>query len=62
MRFPTRFTKIASLAADQRGATAIEYALVASLISVAAIMSFNTLGGKVEKKYDSVDTALNGTI
>ena len=53
---------LARLTNNERGATAIEYALVASLISVAAIMSFNTLGGKVEKKYDSVDTALNGTI
>ena len=36
--------------------------MVASLISVAAIMSFNTLGGKVEKKYDAVDVALDGKL
>ena len=62
MRYLTGFTKIATILTDRRGVTAIEYALVASLISVAAIMSFNTLGGKVEKKYNSVDVALDGKL
>ena len=35
------------LIADSRGATAIEYALIASLISVAAIAGYHSLGGKV---------------
>ncbi|MEO8618685.1 MAG: Flp family type IVb pilin [Sphingomicrobium sp.] len=43
---------------DCRGASAIEYALIASLISVAAIVGFNTLGGKVSGKYDLVDNKL----
>ena len=46
----------------QRGATAIEYALIASLISVAAIVSFKTLGGTVENRYSTIDQALNGSI
>ena len=46
----------------QRGATAIEYALIASLISVAAIVSFKTLGGTVENRYSTIDQTLNGTI
>ena len=38
--------------ADSRGATAIEYALVASLISVAAIAGYHTLGEKVETSFN----------
>lgn len=38
--------------ANNRGATAIEYALVASLISVAAITGYHTLGKKVEGSYN----------
>ncbi len=41
-----------------RGATAIEYALVASLISVAAIMAFENLGSQVDNRYQQVDAAL----
>ena len=33
------------LRADQGGATAIEYGLIAALIAVACISGFNTLGG-----------------
>lgn len=43
---------------DRCGASAIEYALVASLISVAAIVSFNALGAKVGYKYNQVDNKL----
>ena len=32
---------------DESGATAIEYVLIASLISVAAIAAMGTVGGKV---------------
>ena len=51
-----------NLKSNQRGATAIEYALVASLISVAAIISFETLGGTVENRYSTTDQTLNGSI
>ncbi len=34
-------------AADESGATAIEYALLASLIAVAIITGATTLGGKI---------------
>jgi pilus assembly protein Flp/PilA len=37
---------------DRRGGTAIEYALVATLIAVAAIVAFKNLG-------TSIDTTLN---
>ena len=43
------------LIADARGATAIEYALVASLISVAAIAGFHSLGGKLQSSYAGIE-------
>ena len=46
----------------QRGATAIEYALNASLISVAALAGYQSLGSKVESGYSNVDKALDGAI
>ena len=49
----TRMTK------DQEGATAIEYALIASLISVAAIAGFHSLGGKVESSYADIEENLD---
>ena len=45
---------------DQRGVGAIEYVLVASLISVAAIAAFDELGGSVDDKFGTVETSLQG--
>ena len=47
---------------DNRGVGAIEYALIASLISVAAIAAFDNLGGEVRHKYEQVDTKLGNGI
>ena len=60
MRFPGEF--VGRLLNDRRGATAIEYALIASLISVAAIAAFENLGSTVENRYSTIDQTLNGTI
>ena len=46
------------LLSDKRGVGAIEYALVASLISIAALAGYQTLGNKMEKTYSSVDHAV----
>ena len=43
------------LIANSRGATAVEYALIASLISVAAIAGFYNLGGKVQGSYADIE-------
>lgn len=43
----------------QRGANAIEYALVASLISIAAIVGMNNLGSKIDTMYGNVSNHLN---
>lgn len=42
----------------QKGANAIEYALVASLIAVAAIAGMNNLGNKINVMYGNVSNKL----
>lgn len=46
------------LARDQRGATAIEYTLIASLIAVAAIASMRSVGGKVSNVLSNVSNVM----
>ena len=43
---------------NEKGATAIEYTLIASLIAVAAIASMRTVGGKVTNMLNNVANAL----
>ena len=58
MRILAKLFTNANLLNDRRGATAIEYALIASLISVAAIAGFENLGSQIDNRYQSVDAAL----
>ena len=46
------------LAMDERGATAIEYTLIASLIAVAAIASMRSVGGKVSNVLSNVSNVM----
>ena len=39
---------------DESGATAIEYGLIASLISIAAIAAFNSVGTKLKSTFNDV--------
>lgn len=50
---------LAKLRRDEKGATVIEYALIAALISVAAIAAFSFVGGSVNSVMTNVNTALN---
>ena len=43
---------------DEEGATAIEYGLIASLISVAAILAFTAVGTKLSATMDGVSGKL----
>ena len=43
---------------NERGATAIEYVLIASLISVAAITAMGTVGQKVSNVLSNVANAM----
>jgi len=49
------------LLGDSRGATAIEYALIASLIAVAAITAFKNLGRNVDNTFKNVDGAISSS-
>lgn len=43
---------------DQRGATAIEYALVVAGIATVVVVAVNLLGGTVSGQYSSVEAGL----
>ncbi len=44
---------------DEKGATAIEYGLIAALIAVAAIGTMRTLGTKLTNTFTNVSNNLN---
>ena len=56
-------TTIRELLKDERGATAIEYGLIAALVSVAAITALTAMGSSLDSMFTSVanklDTAAN---
>lgn len=52
-------TMIRKLMRDTRGAAAIEYALIASLISIAAISGFASVGGKVNSRFTTVQQTIS---
>lgn len=43
---------------DESGATAIEYGLIAALISVAIITGATTVGSTLNSKFDSIGTTV----
>ncbi|WP_010164107.1 MULTISPECIES: Flp family type IVb pilin [unclassified Sphingomonas] len=43
---------------NSKGATAIEYGLIAALIAVAAITAMSSLGGKLSNTFNNVSTKL----
>jgi pilus assembly protein Flp/PilA len=51
--------RLTLLKRDDRGATAIEYGLIAALIAVAAIGAMSTLGTKVSNTFSNVSSNLN---
>ncbi|MBB4065190.1 Flp family type IVb pilin [Gellertiella hungarica] len=50
-----------SFAADTRGATAIEYGLIAALIAVAIIPALLLFTDKFKETYDYLTTQMGGT-
>jgi pilus assembly protein Flp/PilA len=46
---------------NTKGATAIEYGLIAALIAVAAVSAMSTLGGKISTTFNNVSTNMNAT-
>ena len=56
---PITLSIFRTLRKNERGATAIEYVLIASLILVAAITAMTTVGGKVSNVLSNVANAMN---
>lgn len=44
---------------NSKGATAIEYGLIAALIAIAAVGAMGTIGTSLNTKFTSVSTALS---
>jgi pilus assembly protein Flp/PilA len=55
---PTMLSIFRQVMRNENGATAIEYVLIASLISVAAIAAMTTVGGKVSNVLSNVANAM----
>lgn len=51
-------TKVFALVRNDRGATAIEYGLIAALIAVAAITAMTSVGSKLGTTFNNVATSL----
>jgi len=49
---------IRRVAGDRKGATAIEYGLIAALIAVAAIAAMSALGTQLNKTFNNVTSAM----
>ena len=59
MRFTIGLPKaLLHLARDERGATAIEYALIAGLISIAAITAMSTMGNTLNDTFSNTNQLL----
>ncbi len=50
---------VSRFAADQSGATAIEYGLIAGLISVVIITALTTIGTRLNNKFNTIGTAIS---
>ena len=53
-KFVTRFLK------DESGATAIEYGLIAALISVVIVGAVGAIGTELNKTFETIKTELGG--
>ena len=52
------FKQLSRILRDERGATAIEYGLIAALIAVAIITAVGTVGSHLTSTFNSVANAL----
>ena len=53
---------IGSFAKDESGATAIEYGLIAALVSVAAIAALQGMGQSLSAMFQAVDSAMSTAV
>lgn len=52
--------KFLKLIKDEKGATAIEYGLIAALIAVAAVTAMTGLGQTIGNTFNNVSNAMDG--
>jgi pilus assembly protein Flp/PilA len=52
-------TLVTRFAKNESGATAIEYGLIAGLISVVIIAALTSIGTKLNTKFQNISTGLN---
>lgn len=52
--------RLLKLLKSEKGATAIEYGLIAALIAVACIGAMQSVGGALSNTFNNVSNALNG--
>jgi pilus assembly protein Flp/PilA len=50
-----RMSRLRAILRCEKGANAIEYALVAALITIAAVAAFDNLGNKIDGMYNNVE-------
>jgi pilus assembly protein Flp/PilA len=55
-------SKFSHFLKDESGATAIEYGLIAAILSVAIIGTLQNVGGNLDATYQSVDAALSSAV
>jgi pilus assembly protein Flp/PilA len=55
-------TIVIRFARDEDGATAIEYGLIAALVSVAAIGALTAMGNSLSTMFNTVSTALSTAV
>ena len=55
-------SKFIKLIRNSKGATAIEYGLIAALIAVAAITAFTAVGTSLDGTFNGISTKLNSAI
>ena len=56
------FRLLHRLRRDERGATAIEYGLIAGLISIVIITTVEMVGSNLEAVFDYIGTTLGGSL
>ena len=54
------FAKMIAFVRNEDGATAIEYGLIAALVSVAAIGALTAMGGSLSTMFQTVASAMSG--
>ncbi len=59
--FSGKVRRIMLILRNTKGATAIEYGLIASLIAVAAITAMTSVGGKMKTSFNNVATNMKAS-